>query len=170
MLALCSQDGIGFMESFFMNLLKVFRYVVIVMLDWNLPDEGLQSLKFVAHITMPRNSVLILFGSRVESLWVPSGTEQPHQYVAWERMFLMRSCLQFVNLVVLPFFVCAPFPFRGQRGKPGGEATPHDGDTTSLQWFPRSLRIWSCPRFPTASERYPRNSAPCRWIADTRGC
>jgi hypothetical protein len=57
MLALCSQDGIGFMESFFINLLKVFRYLVIVMLDWNLPDEGLRSLKFVAHITMPRNSV-----------------------------------------------------------------------------------------------------------------
>jgi hypothetical protein len=78
MLALCSQDGIGFMESFFMNLLKVFHYVVIVMLDWNLPHEGLRSLKFVAHITMPRNSVLILFGSKVESLWVPSAMEQPH--------------------------------------------------------------------------------------------
>jgi hypothetical protein len=83
------------------------------MLDWNLPHEGLRSLKFVAHITTPRNSVLILFGSRVGSLWVPFATEQPHQYVAWERMFLMRSCLEFVNLVVLPFFVYAPFPFRG---------------------------------------------------------
>jgi hypothetical protein len=27
-----------------MNLLKVFRYVMIVMLDWNLPHEGLRSL------------------------------------------------------------------------------------------------------------------------------
>ncbi len=51
-LALCSQGGIGFMESFFMNLLKIFHYPIIVMLDWNLQNEGLRSLKFVAHITM----------------------------------------------------------------------------------------------------------------------
>jgi hypothetical protein len=100
MLALCSRDGIGFMENFFMNLLKVFRYVMIVMLDWNLPHEGFRSLKFVAHITMPRNSVLILFGSRVGSLWVPFATEQPHQYVAWP---LQPQCFwfSFTNLVVL---------------------------------------------------------------------
>jgi hypothetical protein len=66
-LALCSQDGIGFMESFFMNLLKIFRYLMIVMLDWNLQDEGLWALKFVPHITMQRNSILILFGLRVGS-------------------------------------------------------------------------------------------------------
>jgi hypothetical protein len=47
-------------------------------------------------------------------------------------MFLMQSCLKFVNLVVLPFFVCAPFPFRVSTRKPGGEATPRDGDTTCL--------------------------------------
>jgi len=50
------------------------------------------------------------------------------------------------------------------------EQLASDGGIVPLKWFPRSLRIWSCPRFPTASERYPRNSAPCRWIADTRDC
>jgi hypothetical protein len=42
---------------------------------------------------------------------VPSTAEQPWQCVARERMFVLQFCLEFVNLVVLPFFVCPPFPF-----------------------------------------------------------